>query len=80
MRRPQGHSDAGRIGSIEEYSDFIGNWTRDPSVPQTSAVSRAPDRGNKAKVRRDRNKWISLVNMVMILQIPQTKETSPSIK
>jgi hypothetical protein len=46
LRRPQGHSAAGRIRSIEKSNDFIRNRTRDlPAcgiVPQPTTLSRAP--------------------------------------
>jgi hypothetical protein len=37
LSRPQGHSAAGRIRSIEESDDLIGNRTRD--LPACSIVS-----------------------------------------
>jgi hypothetical protein len=44
LSRPQGHSAAGRIRSIEKSSDLIGNRTRDlPAcsiVPQPTALPR----------------------------------------
>jgi hypothetical protein len=45
LSRPQGHSAAGRIRSIEKPNDLIGNWTRDlPAcniVPQPTTLPRA---------------------------------------
>jgi hypothetical protein len=32
LSRPQGHSAAGSIMSIKNYSDTIGNWSRDLAV------------------------------------------------
>jgi hypothetical protein len=47
LTRPQGHSKAGRIRSIEKSNDLIGDRTRDlPAcsiVSQPTALPRAPD-------------------------------------
>jgi len=46
LSRPQGHSAAGRIMSMNHSKDTIGNRTRDlpacSPVPQPSALSRGP--------------------------------------
>jgi hypothetical protein len=46
LSRPQGHSAAGRIRSIEKSTNLIGNRTRDllacNIVPQPTALSGAP--------------------------------------
>jgi hypothetical protein len=46
LNEPQGHSAAGRIRSIEKYSDLIGNQTHDlPAcsiVPQLTVLLHAP--------------------------------------
>jgi hypothetical protein len=46
LSRPQGHSAAGRIRSIEKSNDLIGNQTRDvPAcsiVPQPTTLPRSP--------------------------------------
>jgi hypothetical protein len=39
LSRPQGHSAAGRIRSIEEFSDLIGNRTRDLTACSSDANS-----------------------------------------
>jgi hypothetical protein len=48
LSRPQGHSAAGRIMSMENSSDTVGNWTRELTVciavPQPTAPPRAPVR------------------------------------
>ena len=48
LSRPQGHSAAGRIMSMKNCNDTIGNRTRDllacMAVPQPTAPSRAPNR------------------------------------
>ena len=45
MPQPQGHSAAGRIMSIKNFNDTIGNRTRDlpacTAVPQPTALPRA---------------------------------------
>jgi hypothetical protein len=47
LSRPQGHSAAGRIVSMKNSDDIIGNRTRDlptcSEVPQQTAPPRAPD-------------------------------------
>jgi hypothetical protein len=46
LSRPQGHSVAGKIGSIEQFSDLIGNRTRDlvacSIVSEPTTLPRAP--------------------------------------
>jgi hypothetical protein len=46
LKQPQGHSAAGRIMSMKNSSDTIGNRTCDlptcSAVPQPTALSRAP--------------------------------------
>jgi hypothetical protein len=46
MSRPQGHSAAGRIRSIEKSNELIGKRTRDlpacSRVPQPTTLPRAP--------------------------------------
>jgi hypothetical protein len=46
LSRPQGHISDGRIGSIEIYSDLIGNRNCDlpacSMVPQPTTLPRAP--------------------------------------
>jgi hypothetical protein len=44
LSRPQGHSAAGRIGSIEKFNDLIGNRNRDLQacciVPEPTTLPR----------------------------------------
>jgi hypothetical protein len=46
MSQPQGHSAAGRIMSMKNFNDTIGNRTRNlptyNAVPQPTALTRAP--------------------------------------
>ena len=46
LSQPQGHNAAGRIMSMKNSNDTIGNWTRDlptcSAVPQPTALQRAP--------------------------------------
>ena len=50
LSRPQGHSAAGRIMSVKNSNDSIGNRTRDlpacNAVPQPTAPPRGPTCGN----------------------------------
>jgi hypothetical protein len=54
LSRPQGHSAAGRIKSIEKSNDLIGNRTGDlPAcsiVPQPTTLPRAPYPASNARV------------------------------
>jgi hypothetical protein len=46
LRQPQGHSAAGRIMSMKNFNDTIGNRTHDlpacSAIPQPTAPPRAP--------------------------------------
>ena len=76
MSQPQGHSAAGRIMSIKNSSDTIGNRTRDLSacsaVPQPTAPPRAPNMkgrpincGLLKIIRFIRNYLMTLKNLCM---------------
>ena len=61
LSRSQGHSAAGRIMSMKNSNDIIGNRTRDlpacSAVPQPTALRRAPD-----IVQRDSTTSIKIKN------------------
>ena len=59
LSQTQGHSAAGRIMSMKNFSDTIGNWTRDlptrSAVPQPTALPRAPTLLTTQRVISQRN-------------------------
>ena len=61
LSRPQGHSSAGRIISMKNFNDTIGNQTRDllacSSVPQPTTIPRVPpSKGNITTIFQSRRK------------------------
>ena len=63
MNQPQGHGAAGKIMSLKNSSDTIGNRTRDlppcSAVPQPTAPPRAPF---KESVR---SKNVGILNVIL---------------
>jgi hypothetical protein len=73
LSQPQGHSAAGRITSMKNSSDTIGNRIRDlptcSAVPQPIALPRAPDFAvtyiniRKKPLSRLRRRWENTIKM-----------------
>ena len=74
LSQPQGHSGAGRIMSMKNSNDTIGNRSRDlptcSAVPRPTALPRAPKFHFQSSKISSFLLWSKRVNRLFFLQIP----------